>query len=346
MGIARDVTDAPIFLATLYLDQLNRSPLKWEAFPCVRVWTTKLVIEAWNDDRHGGYDVAYGEHHPLSSRDTMGPNTASRSMAFEIILNGMGIEAGCGAKTSATPLYDLDEAPVEKPTKRRRTGPTDGRYFRRGDNVRKCVDELIESDWDYSSSSDGSEIESEVEGEIEGRYYVESKDKQWSNKLEGELFEESEDKDWDSSDSDNEEGDSSSIEDDDSISLEEDDDVGVVYNSNDARLEENIGNNLQGEIEEKENEDGEENKDNVVEKSKMENIERNLDGQVDEMEHEKGNDVKNDIKGNDGNNQTKVDGEEIDETNGEKLDGNKGQRLSYISDGDGEDFSSKNLMVW
>uniref|UniRef100_A0A803MUE1 Uncharacterized protein n=2 Tax=Chenopodium quinoa TaxID=63459 RepID=A0A803MUE1_CHEQI len=71
-----------LFIVVLYLDRLNRDPLRWGAFPRLIVWGKhELALAARADcvnnapdfGKLGMLDVAYGETHPLEARDTDGP---------------------------------------------------------------------------------------------------------------------------------------------------------------------------------------------------------------------------------------------------------------------------------
>uniref|UniRef100_A0A803N9J7 Ubiquitin-like protease family profile domain-containing protein n=1 Tax=Chenopodium quinoa TaxID=63459 RepID=A0A803N9J7_CHEQI len=66
-----------LFVMIFYLDHLHRKPVKWGVFPRVTVWNfaeirAALVEDKVTGDEYGkllAYDIAYGEEHPLVTRD-------------------------------------------------------------------------------------------------------------------------------------------------------------------------------------------------------------------------------------------------------------------------------------
>ncbi|KMT17703.1 hypothetical protein BVRB_2g036480 [Beta vulgaris subsp. vulgaris] len=136
-GYAKGCGGCTYYLAILYLDRLNRPPMKWGMFPRCKAWSVGDVNIAKNDDetvkgdygKIGCIDVAYGERHPLMARDSFGP----QSMAYEIariILSGLGVElqGGVGVRDmNETNVVAKSESDEEEniAQRRRRRGPRD-----------------------------------------------------------------------------------------------------------------------------------------------------------------------------------------------------------------------------
>ncbi|XP_056690868.1 uncharacterized protein [Spinacia oleracea] len=76
-GYAAGTGGCVLFLLIFYLDHLCRHPVRWDAFPRIKVWTQEEVDEAKNRDRKASedygrittVDVVYGDPHPLYDRE-------------------------------------------------------------------------------------------------------------------------------------------------------------------------------------------------------------------------------------------------------------------------------------